>query len=464
MDLRRKYILTVYAYSHLSAAEEGALYSRKTEGEVFIRVVVFPGGTAFPLDSTAMKTTLSLLFCLLVGVYSQSETNATTSSTLINGTTSTTHGAAAYIPDCSLRNPTCNGRGVCMKDGACRCWYGFFGYSPSMGGLSWSFGGTVDNCLLSTTQLGSKYSNQLSELRTYQGVIFGVLALLMIYRVILEFCLSSSRASGAVITKYSMVLLLFLCLWQAIQSGDFFGNFGHFNIKGYYVLYYFKDNLLLFVFSALLFHWAELYHAAIRKMKREEMLQKIKPGYEPNLAMEDILLKISLVSRFRFGYIIVCIISLLAYIGIVLVELTATRQSIWQTYIVFYFSFYTVVWILFCAGYMYYGLRLLQIIPDVMQGRIKAVMILMGLFSIIGVANACLNIAIQAEPGTTTINLGSLYAIYTLIWLMTFLSVNVFIPIWEWHRSITSETMNIMYHPRGSEECWKKHSLETHVE
>lgn len=62
---------------------------------------------------------------------------------------------------------------------------------------------------------------------------------------------------------------------------------------------------------------AELYYAGIRKMKKEEMLRKIKPGYEPNLQMEDVLLKISLVSKFRFAYVAVCAASLFVFIGMV---------------------------------------------------------------------------------------------------------------------------------------------------
>ncbi|PRP75721.1 hypothetical protein PROFUN_09145 [Planoprotostelium fungivorum] len=375
-----------------------------------------------------MKLQHLLLFFLFAGVYSQSENNAT--STVTNSTSTATK-VVTYVPDCSLRNPTCNDRGVCMSDGSCRCWYGFFGYSM-VPGLSWSFGSSIDNCYLSTSQL-SPYNVQLKQLRIFQGIIFGFITLLMAYRLVLEFWLTSAKGSGAVITKYSMILLFILCLWQTVQCGDFFGNFGNLSPKGYYVLYYFKDNLLLFVFSALLFHWAELYHEAIRKMKREEMLKKIKPDYEPHLTVEDILLKMSYVSKFRFAYVFVCGLSFLVYVGIEVIELTSRSQSAWKAYIVFYFSFYTAVWILFSIGYVYYGIHLLSIIPAVMQGRIKAVMALTGLFSLFGVANAVLNIIIQAEPGKNTINIKTLYALYALVWMMAFFSLNIFMPIWEWH-------------------------------
>ncbi|PRP84773.1 hypothetical protein PROFUN_07427 [Planoprotostelium fungivorum] len=339
-----------------------------------------------------------------------------------NDTLPTNSTSLEYLPDCSFRNPDCDGRGVCMTR--------FLGYRDGVFSTSLNSAG-LDNCLLRADVIPG-FKEIYTNMRIFQGIIFGFLTLIMVYRVILEFVISFTRDSSDVITKYTMILLTFLCLWVSILSGDFFGAFGAMNVKAYYVMYYFKDNLLLFVFSALLFHWAELYYASIRKMKREEMLKKIKPGYEPNLQMEDILLKMSLVSKFRFGYVAVCAVSVLVFIGIVLTELHGRSQSGWVTFTIFYFAFYTGTWILFAVGYITYGLRLLQIIPDVMQGRIKVVMILTGLFSIFGVSIACINIVIHSSH--TVSSVATLYALVTLTCLMVFSSVNVFIPLWEWHR------------------------------
>ncbi|PRP80664.1 hypothetical protein PROFUN_10719 [Planoprotostelium fungivorum] len=368
---------------------------------------------------------VSLCVCALAQTTDPPATNATT---------------MIYEPDCNARNPDCDGRGVCMSGGSCRCWYGFFGYYD--GRLSSGFDGAgVDNCIL-RADIVPGFREAYSGMRIYQGVIFGILTLIMVYRVALEFIISFSRGSTAVITRYTMILLAVTCLWITILSADFFGAFGNMNVKAYYVMFYFKDNLLLFVFSALLFHWAELYYAGIRKMKKEEMLRKIKPGYEPNLQMEDILLKISLVSKFRFAYVAVCVASLLAFLGMALAELHTANQHMWDTYTVFYYAFYTGAWILFAIGYIIYGLRLLQIIPEVLQGRIKAVMILMGLFTTFGVTSACINISFHAN--SAAISIGSLYVLVTLTFLMAFSSVNVFIPIWEWHQWMNPKVIRSM--------------------
>jgi hypothetical protein len=62
---------------------------------------------------------------------------------------------------------------------------------------------------------------------------------------------------------------------------------------------------------------AELYYESVRKLKREEMLKKIKPGYEGNLTMDEVLLKLNFVSKFRFAYVVVCIVSFGIFVGVV---------------------------------------------------------------------------------------------------------------------------------------------------
>ncbi|PRP83174.1 hypothetical protein PROFUN_09602 [Planoprotostelium fungivorum] len=410
----------------------------------FIEAQAFSSEPLFvqPLICTTMLFHLSILFALCAFVLAQT-----------NDTTSTNY-TSIYVPDCNMRNPDCDGRGVCLTDGTCRCWYGFFGSSDKLPSSAFNTGG-LDNCALRADMIPG-FREAYTNIRIYQGVFFGFLALVMLYRIILEYLISFSRGSTDVVTKYTMILLTFLCVCEssfnslfvlrlpgvAILSGDFFGAFGTMNVKAYYVMYYFKDNLFLFVFSALLFHWAELYYASIRKMKKEEMLRKIKPGYEPNLQMEDILLKISLVSKFRFGYVAVCALSLLVFVGQILLELCGRSYSAWDSYSIFYYGFYTGVWILFSIGYIVYGLRLIQIIPEVMQGKIVIVMILMGFFTLFGVIIASTNIAFHANHAT--ISLASIYALATMTCLMAFSSVNVFIPIWQWHRWLNPRVIRSM--------------------
>jgi hypothetical protein len=62
---------------------------------------------------------------------------------------------------------------------------------------------------------------------------------------------------------------------------------------------------------------AELYYSAVQKLKKEEMLRRIKPGYEGNLTMDEVLVKLSFVSKFRFAYVAICILSLGIFIGVV---------------------------------------------------------------------------------------------------------------------------------------------------
>jgi hypothetical protein len=57
-----------------------------------------------------------------------------------------------------------------------------------------------------------------------------------------------------------------------------------------------------------------LYYAAIRRMKRDEMLRKLKPDYQTNLTIEEVILKINFVSKFRFIYAILAVLNLITFI------------------------------------------------------------------------------------------------------------------------------------------------------
>jgi len=373
---------------------------------------------------------MSVFVLLLLGLTLCTSQNITTTGTAPN-TTTTTRAPVKYTPQCERTNPTCNGRGVCEYEGVCRCYIGFFGVTSTRG-LSSTFHATADNCILAIHDIPA-VKQQVIQFRIFIGVTFTFLAVLMIYRLIIEFIMDTTTSSTSVITKYTMLTLILFCGCLSIMSGDFFGGFSNYDVKFSYFLYYFKDNLLLLVFSALLFHWAELYHSSISKLKREEMLRKIKPDYESNVSMEDVLIRMNIMSRFRFGYIAVCVLSFLVLIGMMVVEFHARDNEVWKSYCIFYYAFYVVAWISFALAYIFYGLRLISIIPQVLKGKIKTVMILMGLFALCTVTFACLMIAVQVLPGRTTINITTIYAMLSLCWGAAFCALNIFMPVWKWH-------------------------------
>ncbi|PRP77646.1 carbonate dehydratase [Planoprotostelium fungivorum] len=319
-----------------------------------------------------------------------------------------TNGTLPQAPDCASKNPTYLGL--------------------TLHGMSSAFKGNADNCLYAAQRIPGIGMGIINTLRIFVGVSFGILTLLTLYRLTLEFIFSQNTGdvSSRYIARWTMILLFFFCVWMTVQSADLFGVLGIITVQPYYVLYFFKDNLLLFLYSTLLFHWAELYHVSIQKLKKEEMLRKIKPGYVGNISVEDIIHNLNRASKFRFGYLFICILSLLVFVGMV--------WSQWRAYWDFYVSFYIISWVLCAAGYLLYGLKLLRIIPQLMKGKIITIMSCMAIFSVFAVTYACLEIVILIGTWEGLMLVKVILVSYALMWVCGFTAVNIFMPIWTWNR------------------------------
>jgi len=282
-------------------------------------------------------------------VSSSMSTTVTVSSTSPKNGTSNAGQFVPYVPTCGKTNPDCNGQGVCQTDGSCRCFYGWFGVvtvgpNHTIIAYATSFGGTADNCAFNARSVFGDHS--LNQLRIFVGVAFGILTVIIFYRIILEVVFwvkdrSTTKLSAKFISRATMVLTFVLSLWITVQSGDF--------------------------------------------------------------------------------------------IGVMAMSLKSTVYDAWISYMVFYYSFYTAVWILFALGYIFFGLRLLRIIPDVLKGSIVSVMILMAVFAIFAVAYECLSIGLQlSSVGLSKVE--TVIAMFVLIWFCVFAAVNIFMPVWQWHK------------------------------
>lgn len=126
-------------------------------------------------------------------------------------------------------------------------------------------------------------------------------------------------------------------------------------------------------------------------MKRDEMLRKLKPDYQGNLTIEDVILKINFVSKFRFIYALVGILNLITFIINVrhLPVKSDSRVSNWHVQMCVHFlsrdldtalayqkfdsCFLAVSYILYFIAYLIYGIRLLTILPPSLRPRMKIV-------------------------------------------------------------------------------------------
>ncbi|PRP84699.1 hypothetical protein PROFUN_07949 [Planoprotostelium fungivorum] len=381
------------------------------------------------------------LFCILFGLVAG-----------FNETTSSSPAPTSVTPtissDCHVANPGCDGKGVCQSDGSCRCFYGWFGADPVTAA---SLNMSAANCIFSARDIPIFGDKPINQIRITVGVLFGFLTVITLYRNILEYaCSMGTREVGALwITRWNMGLTLGYSIWMLLQCIDFVGMFHLMTMEGYYLLFFFKETFQLLLFSSLLFHWAELYHSSIRKMKKMEMLRKIKPGYEGNLTMEDVLLKLNFATKFRFAYVAITILSILIFMGAMIVWFKATTLTVWSNYLLFYYSFYAAAWILFSFGYVLYGLRLLSIIPVVLKGKVITTMALLILFAVALLIKSCIGLYIIVNPFQDIRAFHALIGTYSLEWVSGFCAANIFIPIWEWHRWFNPKLIHSMVSRAG---------------
>jgi len=322
---------------------------------------------------------------------------------------------------CVTSNKECNSNGVCQSDGTCRCFVGFYPISTALQGYDCSFAtpGPVAN-----------------STRIFCGAAFGFLLILITYRLILELIFTSTEAGAAKWTsRWNMALIVVFCIWMMIQSADYAGLYGVLSPKAWWAIYCFRDNLQLFIFSALLFHWADLYYNSIRKIRMANMIQKLKPDYEANITMDSILLELNFMNKFRMAYVAICVTTLFVYIGQNILYSYSRDQSSYRGFVLFYQIFYLCVWVVFEVGYIYYGLKLLKILPSNVTGKVISVMVLMALFAIFASASSALNLQILVNYNNSVTNSRQqLLCAYALSWFVGFWAVNIFMPIWQWHR------------------------------
>jgi len=357
-----------------------------------------------------------------VAVLAQTTTPDTSShtSTVVNSTVgNSTVGGPAILANCNEYNPDCSKKGVCQNDGTCRCFLGFYGTK----GL-----GDCDAALVHPL---------LRVIRLFIGISYGLLLILMAYRLALEFFFATNEVGAAKWTaRWNMFLILVYCIWMTVQTMDVAGVHGNMNPKAWWALYYFRDNLLLFIFAALLFHWADLYYSSIRKIRMANMLQKIKPDYDTSVTMDSVLLEISMLSKFRLAYVLVCLLTCAVYIGQNVNNAYSRDLHAYGIYMQFYQIFYMVIWTLFGVGYVYYGYKLTKILPPNSATRIITTMALMGVFAIFAIADSALNLEIlfSLTDYDATATLAKLLGSYVLTWVTGFCAISVFMPFWQWNR------------------------------
>lgn len=186
----------------------------------------------------------------------------------------------------------------------------------------------------------------------------------------------------------------------------------------------------------MLSHWADMYSCSVKKIKRVEMLKRIKPDYTEEATLDGVMSELKSVSRYRVAYIGLCLLSILVFIGRMVAYYYSHVRSYYDAFEIFYSTFYMFIWLLFSLGYVYYGVRLVRILPESITEMIVSVMALTGIFAVFAIATAALNVefSITYQTSTFSTSRGKVLASYVMSWCMGFCSLNVYMPIWQWHR------------------------------
>jgi len=348
-----------------------------------------------------------------------------------------TCGEVVNSTDCNIVNTNCNGGGVCQDDGLCRCFVGFASRNRTRNGV---------DCSLANTDKATQ------AIRIFVGASYGFLLLLILYRVLLEFIIDAEESQVEKwTTRWNLGLITVYCIWMTALSADYGGAYGLVNPRAYYALYSFRDNFHVFIFLSMLSHWADMYHCSMKKIKRVEMLKRIKPDYTEEATLDGVMSELKGVSKYRIAYIAMCALSILVFAGR-MASYNYSRVAVHQTaFEIFYSAFYMFIWLLFSFGYVYYGVRLLRILPESITEMIISVIALTGIFAVFAIATSAINVefTITLQSSSFAVSRAKLLASYVLSWSMGFCSVNVYMPIWQWHRWMNPKVIYNIFKKSG---------------
>ncbi|PRP83593.1 ARP protein [Planoprotostelium fungivorum] len=265
--------------------------------------------------------------------------------------------------NCHTVNPDCDGYGVCMDTGKCRCYQGFFSNNAS----------TPYDCL--ARAIDSSDARGLFDAVLIIGtVLYCVTFPFVIWRLIIEFRTHSSRADRSVITKVtkiSLTSLSIVSLMSVLTCFDFFGMYYRLPPKVFFTLFYARDWILPVCFSAILSHWVELYQYSLKSLRQQEMIRKINVNYSGAISMEDILKRIAFLQRFRIPFGIGSLITIGLWILWIVGTYHFTNTNSIKSLQIAYNAIQVAIWCLFFLGFVLCGIRLLRILPPTVAPKIR---------------------------------------------------------------------------------------------
>jgi len=241
----------------------------------------------------------------------------------------------------------------------CACFWGFFGRDCSV---------TVQT--------------QYPQLWTFYRVLFGLFfsCTTLIACLGLFFSRKDLSSTGN-ISRLSLGILAILNGLALIHySIDPYGILGTVNIIYASIVDGIRAATALFIFAIILFHWVEIYVETVKRLNQKEMISKIRSDLDRDVTLDEILMNVNVVHRFRLPSAI-GIILLFAFriIGMVM---KGVRSPV---YLPMQLAFSVLMFVGFgsiAVGYLYFGRKLYKLFPKPLDARMKRVSLSIGMLAI----------------------------------------------------------------------------------
>eukprot|EP01117_Protostelium_nocturnum_P018858 TRINITY_DN797_c0_g2_i1.p1 TRINITY_DN797_c0_g2~~TRINITY_DN797_c0_g2_i1.p1 ORF type:complete len:415 (-),score=43.76 TRINITY_DN797_c0_g2_i1:32-1246(-) len=374
----------------------------------------------------------ALLFLTLSLSFGQNTTETTgnpaSSSVPANGTIAATNATKTvtlppYFLDCRLTPSSvqvCSGKGVCSTDGKCRCFIGWFRYYNG-------------DCSISI-RLVPGADKALTVIRIFNGVAFGILLLLTAWRIFIEF---RNRYSGDFapirnLTKFALGMLFLYCFFNFLGCLDWYGVYGVISHAGYIFIYVIPFPIALCLFSAIILHWIELYNVSTLTLRREEMIQKINSNYNPTVSLEDILLKVSFLRKFKVFFGVIVSLSLAFVVVFFCLYFYVKNYDQYWYYFNFFMVYFLLCWVCLGAGFVLYGVRMYRIMPDIVKPKIFSITVLAIMTVIFLIIENCTVISIFHSKSASNDFFIKLITFNVLRFLQVLCALNIYMPLWNW--------------------------------
>jgi len=191
----------------------------------------------------------------------------------------------------------------------------------------------------------------------------------------------ATQPAAPVINIRRIVLLAvaLLAIFQVLYlSIDPVGVFGIMSLLANWLVEGTDFYLGIFIYTSILFHWADIYYTSLTSIRTENMLRTINTNYKgTHVTVEQVVQKVVFLKKLKIPFAVVVLSVMIFQI-----------VSAFNFYAILPFIYYsTVVWIVLMAGFVFYGRRLVSLMPPELFLRVRTLTLRVTILSVIKVCS-----------------------------------------------------------------------------